>query len=315
MKRSTAIMLLLVGRLMVAPSMGDSIRVSFLEDARARESTLELLQQAGCPEDDVNVLRRAIAHYYQTPFNYNLSAFPTPKDAFYEFALVDDFVSALSTNRLSEIEHMFELNCLDTALLIAGHDMDITADFTEMGSPYLAICTFTNRALWLVPVSSLQDAYNTIYPEWYQRFRDNLSGREPSLKYKTMAACLFQYHALPIGTSESDMGLVLSRSLRQHWTRCGIQFPTSMLIAMLHRARTDHHVALSDHFGVIIKTDKGYIYLEKAGGQGPFLRIDTKQIENIAIYYSTMISPDYPYNYMTIGHDVMLEVKQIPALD
>ena len=314
MKRATIILALLAGRLSAAALAGDGIRISFLNDAGARESTLDVLRQAGCPQSDVDVLRRAITHYYESPFNYDTSAFPAPTNGFHAFASAGGFVDALATNRLSQTEHMFEYNCLDTVLLIAGHGMIPPADFTAAGSPYLAVAIRTNGTEWLVPVASLQDVYNTAYPEWYQRFRTSISGREQPPACKTLAAALYQFHTLPLGTDEAGMREALFHALRSNWSRCGIRFPdNNMSVVMLHRARTDHHVAVSDHLGVLIEVPHGYIYLEKAGGQGPFLRIDTGRIEDIAIYYTTMMSPDYPLNYMTLNDDAIMDVRTNPV--
>jgi len=309
MKSVITILALVVGPLFVLPALAGTIDVSFLKDDRSRESTLKTLRQAGCPESEVDVLRRAIIHYYNTPFTYDTSAFPVRKEGFYTFASAADFVAALSTNRLSQTKHMFEYNCFDTALLAAGYEMHATAEFTATGSPYLAVAIRTNGIEWLVPVASLQDAYNTAYPEWYQRFRTSISGRDQPQKYKTIAASLYQYHTLPLGTDETRMRDALHQVLRNNWSRCGLRFPDNTSVVMLHRARTDYHIAVSDHLGVLVKTQGGYMYLEKAGGQGPFLRIDTSSIEDIATYYSTMISPDYPLNYMTIDDDTIIEVK------
>lgn len=308
-------LMLLTGHLFTMPSLASSIQVSFLDNDNTRESTLGVLQQAGCPASEVDVLRRAIIHYYNTPFNYDTSTFPIRRDGFYTFTSATDFVAALSTNRLSAVDHMFEYNCLDAALLAAGHKMEITAEFTATGSPYLTVNTKTNGAEWLVPVASLQDAYNTIYPEWYQSFRTSISGQDQPQKYKTIAASLYQYQTLPLGTDEEHMRDELHQILQKHWSRCGVHFPNNVSMIMLHRARTDCHLAVTDHFGVLVKTQDGYMYLEKTGGRGPFLRIDISDIEDIALYYSTMISPDYPLNYMTIDYDTIIEVKKTPTKD
>lgn len=76
-------------------------------------------------------------HYDQTPLAYDMSRFLDAMDGFYSFASINDFVAALSSNVLSQIDHPFEYNCFVAALLVASHDMAVTDQFSEETGPYL----------------------------------------------------------------------------------------------------------------------------------------------------------------------------------
>ncbi len=127
-------------------------------------------------------------------------------------------------------------------------------------------------------------------------------------KHKTLEATFYQYQTLPLGTTSETVAAATRSALQRHWNRCGIRFPNHVSLVMLHRARADYHLAVTDHFGVLVEQKAGYIYLEKTGGRGPFLRIDVHDPADIAAYFSTVTWPDYPFNYLSANDDLFLAV-------
>ena len=85
------------------------------------------------------------------------------------------FIAALGTNRLSFLDHPFELNCFDTALLLAGPEMDVNVDLHSHNGPFLAVQVTTNWNQWLIPVASLGDVYTTACHAWYGASRRSMS--------------------------------------------------------------------------------------------------------------------------------------------
>lgn len=286
----------------------EPVKVSFLETDEAREDTIRILQDAGCPEPDVKALRRAILHYYKPPFTYDISLFPRQENGFYEFQTIDKFIDSLPL-RLCMTDHLFELTCTDTAILIAGHDMSTTSDFDSLTGPYLAISVSTNGVEHPVPTASLKDAYDVTYFKWYQELLLSVFKREVSEHHKALAVSLFRFNPVPIEIDEDEFSQSLHAVLKMSWSRNGVEFPKDMFVTILHRVRTDYHMAVSDHLGVLVKIKGGYMYVEKAGGRGPFLRIDVSTIDDIARYYSTMMSQDYPYNFMTVNNDRIITLE------
>jgi len=293
-------------------AFGAPVRVSFLDTDESREETLKIFIEAGCDSENVDAIRKAIIHYYQTPLALDTTSFPPAKNGFHEFAAIAGFVSALGTNQLFYLDHPFELNCFDTALLLAESEMSLTADMQVRNGPYLAIQVTTNFNEWLVPVASLDDVYALSYPAWYGIFMAKKFGMEFSEKHKTLSAALYQYQTLPLGTAADTIAAETREALRHHWNRCGIQFPSHVSLVMLHRTSTNYHLAVTDHMGVLLKRNDGYLYLEKTGGRGPFLRIDIQNPTDVATYFSTGTWPDYPFNYMSVNDDLFLDVPLNP---
>jgi hypothetical protein len=304
----------LAGLLLLVPGAGAApVRVSFLDDETAREETLHAFAEAGCVPDNLHALRKAILHYYQTPLALDPAAFPSPRNGFYEFASIGDFVSTLGTNQLSFIDHAFELNCFNTALLLVEPEMRVTADLQARNGPFLAVQVTTNYNEWLEPVASLGDVYAIAHPPRVEPFMKKIAGIGYSEKHKTLEAALYQYQTLPLGTSADTISVETHEALRRHWKRCGIQFPAKISLVMLHRASKNYHLVVTDHMGVLLQRKDGYLYFEKTGGRGPFLRIDAQDPADIVAYFSTGTWPDYPFNFMTVNDGLFLDVPLRPA--
>lgn len=288
------------------------VRVSFLNTDETREDTLRILAEAGCEPANLDALRKAMQHYYRAPLALDTSAFPHARAGFHEFASVADFVSALGTNQLSFLDHGFELNCYLGALMLAETHMDIAANLQTRDAPWLGIQVAHNFNEWLAPFASLGDVYaGAVFPE-LETALEGVCGIEFSDKLKALMAALYQYQTLPLGTSADTIAAETQAALRRHWQRCGIQFPANLSLVMLHRARTDYHLAVTDHMGVLLRQKDGWLYLEKTGGKGPFLRIDVKDPAEIAAYFSTGTWPDYPFNFMSVNDGLFLDVPLKP---
>ena len=294
-------------------ALGAPVRVSFLDTDAAREDTLQILAAAGCAKSNLESLDKAIAHYYQTPLAFDVSSFPPARNGFHEFTSVADFIAALGTNQLSFLDHPFELNCIDAALLLAAPRMDVAATLPAQNATYLAIQVRDNYNEWLVPVASLADVYATAHPPGTTPFMTRALGIDFPAKHKTLEAVFYQYQTLPLGTTPDTIAGAVQNALQRHWTRCGIQFSTQMFLVMLHRARADYHLVATDHFGVLVKRENIYTYLEKTGGRGPFLRIDVQDPADVASYFSTVTWPDYPFNFMSVNDDLFLKVPLRPS--
>ena len=292
---------------------GKPVRVSFLDTDAAREDTLRILAEAGCDPANLDTIQKAIVHYYQTPLALDTSSFPPANNGFHEFASIGDFVSALGTNQLSYLDHSFELNCIDSALLLAAPEMEIAADMQPQAGSFLAIQVYSNYNEWLVPVASLGDVYATAHPPEKVPFMLRAFGIDFPEKHKTLEAALYQYQTLPLGVAADTIAAETRAALRRHWKRCGIRFPACVSIVQLHRARADYHLAVTDHFGALVPRENGYMYFEKTGGRGPFLRLDVEDLAEVAAYFSTVTWPDYPFNYLSINDESFLDVPLRPT--
>ena len=304
----------MAGLLLLAPCAAAApVRVSFLDTDAAREDTLQILADAGCDPENLAAIRKAVLHYYRTPLALDLAAFPPASDGFHEFASSGDFVDTLGTNSLAYLDHAFELNCLDAALLLTGPDMELTADLQTRGDPFFAIQVHPGSHEGLVPVTSLGEVYATAHPPGAKRFMAETFGFEFSEKHRTLESVFYQYQALPFDTVANTISNETRAALRRHWQRCGIRFPDKVALIMLHRASTLFHLVVTDHMGVLVKREAGYLYLEKTGGRGPFLRIDVQDPADLAPYFSTMTFPNYPFNFLSVNDDFFLDVPPRPG--
>ena len=294
--------------LMAISACAATVRVSFLDTRAARENTLQAFARAGGNPENIAALRKAIRHYYRTPLALDTSSFPRACNGFYSFPGIGDFIAAVGTNQLSFLAHPFELNCYDTALLLAGPEMDATADLHAQDAPWLAIQVSTNYSEWLEPVISLGDIDAIAHPPGYVSFMQEIAQFEFPEKHRLLNAILYQFHTLPKDTSAETIAAETQAALHRHWQRCGVRFPGKVSLVLLHRARTDYHLVVTDHAAVLLKQDNGWLYLEKTGGRGPFLRIDVRDLRDIATYYSTVTWPDYPFNFMSVNDDCFLDI-------
>lgn len=284
------------------------VRVSFLDTDAVREDTLSAFEQAGCNTNNLAALRNAIQHYYRTPLAFDTSAFPPARDGFHEFPSIGDFVAALGTNQLSFLDHPFELNCFHAALLLAGPEMDLTAELETCGTTYIAVQVTSNFNEWAMPVTSLGDIDAIAHPAHYAAALKEICGVEFSRKHRTLQAALYQFQPLSLGLSSNTIAAETQATLRRHWQRCGIRFPGHLSLVMLHRARSDYPMVVTDHMGILLRQKDGWLYLEKTGGKGPFLRLDIQDPADLAAYFSTCTWPDYPSNYLSINADQFLDV-------
>jgi hypothetical protein len=290
------------------------VRVSFLDTAPAREDTLDAFAQAGCDTNHLAALRNAITHYYRTPLALDTAAFPPAIDGFHEFASIGDFVAALGTNQLSFLDHPFELNCFHTALLLAGPQMNLTADLETRGTTYVAVQVTSNFHEWAMPVTSLGDIDAIAHPPHYAAALEQICGMAFSRPHRTLQAALYQFQPLPFTSDANTIAAETQAALRRHWQRCGIQFPGHLSLVMLHRARSDYPMVVTDHMGVLLQHQAGWLYLEKTGGKGPFLRLDVEDLPDLAAYFSIVTWPDYPFNFFSVNDAAFFDVPLNPRL-
>lgn len=303
--RALALLLLFAGS---APLSAAPVRVSFLDTEESREDTLRAFAQTGCDPNNLSALRKAIVHYYRTPLALDVSALPPARDGFRTFSSVDNFLSALGTNQLSFLDHPFELNCFHAALLLAEPEMDSASDLESLDGTYAAVQVSANFNEWVRPVASLGNLYSIAHSDAYEASLQTICGMDFSRRHRTLLATFYQFHPLPLSTTSNAVPEETRAALRRHWKRSGVRFPANLSLVMLHRARADFHLALTDHAGILLKRDRGWLYFEKTGGKGPFLRLDVEDPADVAAYLSTGTWPDYPFNSISVNGAQFLDV-------
>ncbi len=264
-RHALAILLLCAapGPLAAAP-----VRVSFLDTEAAREDTLSVFARAGCDTNHLAALRQAITHYYRTPLALDTSAFPPATDGFREFASIGDFVAALGTNRLSFLDHPFELNCFDTALLLAGPEMDVKMDLHSCNGPFLAVQVTTNLNHWLIPVSFAP-----------RRPCHRVSGLVRSLRGESIPSGFHRETQAILSSSTSTSPFLSGHVIGHHCDRDAGGSPAALasLRHLAFRAASPSSCSTGPAPTTIwsfpttwalLKNNNGWLYLEKTGGKG-----------------------------------------------
>jgi hypothetical protein len=288
-------------------SLAGEARVSFLNDPAALEDTITVLKEAGCSKTDLLCFRRAVTTYYKTPFSVDVSAFPPPKDGFYSFPSTAVFVSALH-GKLFETTHSSQITCFDTAILLAGPQMNVRQELRPQGGPLLvAVAGF--HGFHCTAAASLADAYSLVYPAVYLESLERTAGLSLSAKHKAIDVALCSFHVLPLNVPPDHLQSELMKVLRADWARTGIVFPQHVSLVLLHEAATDAHEAVTDHAGILVPYKDKFMYLEKSGGQGPFLRMDVAGVADVATYYQSILDRQTPCHFMTVNDREIRELK------
>ena len=71
------------------------------------------------------------------------------------------------------------------------------------------------------------------------------------------------------------------RVLGRDWERQGVAFPTNMEVVLCHDIAPGATEVLTSHAGLLFHTSDNYSYIEKAGGSGPFVRLDFKDMVDL----------------------------------
>lgn len=307
---STVLLLTLLmgipGRLWGAP-----IRVSFLDQGAALEQTVETLRARGCTEDAIDAFSRAVRHYYRVPLHVDTSTFPLSTDGFFTFDSGARLVSALP-HRLYQTSHPFEINCFDTALLLAADGLSTNMAPDSLERPFLATYADEHERLRLQLVASPRDAVAVMYPDWYTNTVRQITGTSRTDSQVCLTACFNAYHPLPLAAQEQNLKEVLMDALRSQWAGDGLSFGEQISIVLLHNVSLEKHFFITTHIGLLLPHEDGYVYLEKAGGSGPFFRIDISDLSDLADYYAFFSSEEmqrtYPRSFMTINDRSIYEL-------
>jgi hypothetical protein len=74
------------------------------------------------------------------------------------------------------------------------------------------------------------------------------------------------------------------KTLLASWRNDGIAFPESFEIILCHEAKFPF--VLTTHAGILFPRIRGFSYIEKAGGSGPFVRLEIRNKEDLIVWLS-----------------------------
>ena len=276
------------GRLRAAP-----IEISFLDSENAIQGTLALLSEKGCDQGTTNLFRSVIDWYNASPTDLDCKNFPPLQNGFYSFESTSNLAKALP-HSLIYTRHRCELNCFDTVILLAGNRIQTKLQPDDPAGPMLAPFTLTNCVVTPRPAATPRDAFSIIYPAWWGKASQGIFSGAMQDKRICLTAAFDAFCYLPLSTTRQNFQKALLNQLRAGWQREGIAFPTNMEVVICYDAVLDGQSAphaVSTHTGLLIPHGNQFVFLEKSGSNGPYVRFDFKDRKDLLAWLRMEIEP------------------------
>ena len=254
--------------------------MSFLNDRVALEEIVGILTNNGCGEEAIRAFRRVVDNYYAEGFQLDKSKFPVPKSGFYSFPSMSNVVTALP-HRLCDTDHSWTFNCFDMVVVLADGQLKIRLQPDENYGPFMISTQRTNGDEVVTFAATPRDAFSRIYAEWYREASERIVPTNMQISRMTLIPTLFRWHLLPTSTTDATVEKEAWSALRSDWRRAGLTFPSKFQVLLYHKADLEAKTVCSHHAGLLLPRKTGYTYLEKAGGKGPFVRLDFQEKADI----------------------------------
>ena len=250
-----------------------TVRVSFLTERAAVQNTLTVLRSGGCTQEASGIFQREVERYTASPFDFDFSKFPKSRDGFYTFESAAALVAALP-HQLADTRHPYEFNCFDTIIALAGDSLRTTVRPDAVSGPYLVPHTATNGSFAILPRATTRDAFTLAYAEWYRNATESALPKSMQNARVSLTASLLRCHILPQSTTSEGLARGVMEALRASWTNQGMSFPQRFEVVLCHEVSLPQRWFVTAHAGLLFPRERGYTYIEKAGGSGPFVRLD-----------------------------------------
>ena len=254
-----------------SPSPTGAVRISFLAQRTALRDVMKVLEESGVPQSSRESFQNAVEKYFASDFEFDFSKFPKPDNGFYQFKSSAELIAALP-HRLCETQHGYEINCFDTVILLAANGISSSLKPHEAAGPFL-ISPFTNRETIFV-ANTTHEAFLQHCSTWYIEATEAFIPGSLQDARINLNASFFRWHKLPSTTNELTLRDSVMNTLRESWRRQSLKFPKNMEIVLCHQVDPAKRLFNTDHAGLLIQRGNGYTYFEKAGGSGPFVRLD-----------------------------------------
>ena len=269
------------------PLEAATLRASFLMDQAAWRNTLDVLRDDRCAPDAIRTFQRAVERYAATEFVFDFSKFPKPHGGFYSFESASALVKALP-HPLCETRHPYEFNCFDAVIALAGDGLHTSLRPDDIADPFLVLHSLTNGSSTILPRATAKDAFDLAYPAWYRDMTDRVLPVARHDARIALTALLFRCHPLPQSTTEEGLSEGVMRTLRAAWKRHNLQFPTNCEVVLCHQAGFSQRTVITAHAGLLFPHQHGYVYIEKGGGGGPFVRLDVDDKAALLVWLSAI---------------------------
>ena len=232
----------------------------------------------GCDSEGVTAFKKAVEHFNTTPPKLDLSKFPPVQRGFYSFQSASNLVGVLP-HRLCDTEHEYEINCFDAVILLTKDRLRADSHVDERAGPFVVQRPLTNGTSALAIAATPSDAFKLFSPEWYLRMTDDFIPKSLSNERAYLAAAIFRYYVVPDSTPSERIESVVMKTLDSAWKKLGLVFPKTCELVLCHQGDFAPEffptkMFGTTHAGVLFRNKRNYVYLEKTGGSGPFVRLD-----------------------------------------
>lgn len=278
----------LVAVMLQSLALAGEVRISFLNGTNELRETIDLLVTNGCTPQGLEVFQRSLGHYYSLPFVFDYSRFPRAREGFYSFKGAKELVRALP-QRPSQTPHTWTFNCFDTMIALASDQMRIGIQPDDNFGPFIVSAMTTNGEI-VVPKATARDAFTAMVEHTSFSVEELQAVFPESMRNARIClnAGLFCWHLLPSSACEENLQAMVMDALQASWRYQALRFPQRFEIVLCHKADVEAHTICTTHAGVLFCRGKSYTYIEKAGGQGPFVRLDVDDRSDLLPWLSAV---------------------------
>jgi hypothetical protein len=176
-------------------------------------------------------------------------------------------------HRLSDSDHVWDFNCFETVAVLGSSKFRFKIRPDDNFGPFTVSMTMTNGDEAITLAATARDAFSRIVPAWYRDATEEYVPVAMKDARIILTAEFFRWHCLPMRTTEATLEGELWTALRSDWIRAGVIFPQEFEVILYHTANLQ--MVCTSHTGLLFAGNSGgFTYLEKAGGKGPFVRLD-----------------------------------------
>lgn len=258
-----------------------AVRLSFLEETNVLNETISLLKRQGCSSQNCSAFGAAVQNYFPISSDYDLSRFPSVTNGFYSFASMSNLVAALP-RPLDYTGHSWGLNCYDTVILLCGGELGLAQGPDQTLGTFFAPERTTKNAYNIRPASTPREAFFISCPLWSRELKDPVFPEAVREARFSLMPALYRFYRLPEATPKKALSEDVFDSLKAAWKQEGITFPKRFKVVLCHLCDPNQGWFYTCHAGLLFGNESaGYMYIEKSGGAGPFVRLDFEQEQDL----------------------------------
>jgi hypothetical protein len=287
------------------------VRLSFIDTAEAKAGTLRVLKEAGISEDGREAFEWAVRDYYAEDLKIAVRGAERTRAGEYRFPSMEALVEGIP-KPLCEVNHARGVNCFDTVFMLLGEQARIDLTLNSLRGPFFGIVVESD-SLSIRPTANPADAFLLTNPEWYRDLSAKyFPKRELFERRVCLTAAMFTSYPLPIPTETNRLSEVALDVLKARWRGFGLKVEGGLKIVLGHEVNFPGRYFVTGHAGLLVRNSDGWMYLEKAGGAGPFVRMDIDDPAELRAWFKGLYPKPkngYTHFLFSLNDEKMFEVE------